>query len=210
MKKILIIPIILIILSSCSTGKYIEKFDYDAQSAVDYALKHAKERNLDYPEYDKNCTNFVSQCLVAGGMTMNEGPPPDEKSRIKHVDDKDKWYCYSSQFAENKPPNHSLSLPFVNTMAFIEYWVDYRGAMLNKYSNTFDGRDELLLTVEKGDVFLLYDENGDAVHIGLITDVKSNDAFFCANTIDHFELSVCNINSAVYPELGILSVSRKK
>ena len=205
MKKILIIPIILIIFSSCTAERYVIKQSYDAQAAVDYALKYTNERNLEYPEFDKNCTNFVSQCLVAGNMPMDAGAQPSDKTRIKSSDAKNKWYCINSQFAENKPPNHSLSLPFVNTKAFVDYWTTHRGAILNKYSNTFKGRDELLLNVEKGDVFLLYNIDGEVEHIGLITGVKSNDAFFCANTVDHLELSICNLNNAVYPELGVVS-----
>lgn len=42
---------------------------YNASSAVSYALKWALSRNPNYKNYDPNdCTNFVSQCVYAGGI----------------------------------------------------------------------------------------------------------------------------------------------
>ncbi|WP_343029932.1 amidase domain-containing protein [Alkalibaculum sporogenes] len=41
---------------------------YDKNSAVQYALKYALEPNNNYIYYqDNDCTNFISQCLRAGG-----------------------------------------------------------------------------------------------------------------------------------------------
>ena len=207
MKKILIIPIILIILSSCNHSEQgIRESNFNPEAAVDYARLYSAERNRDYPEYELNCTNFVSQCLVAGGIAMDDGPEPDAKNRLKSEVSKDKWYCYSEQFAENRPPNHSVSTTFVATMDFIEYWTEIRGCELKQYSNTFDGKEEFLQDVSAGNIFLLYNNNNEIEHIGLITDVKDTDAFFCANTINRTDFSICNINGAVYPKLGILSI----
>ncbi|MDO5556740.1 MAG: amidase domain-containing protein [Clostridia bacterium] len=47
---------------------------YDKNKAVKYALKWALKRNPKYYNYDNfggDCTNFISQCLYAGGLQMN-------------------------------------------------------------------------------------------------------------------------------------------
>lgn len=47
---------------------------YDIQKAIDYSYKWAKKRNPKYYNFEAvggNCTNFISQCLIAGGCTMN-------------------------------------------------------------------------------------------------------------------------------------------
>jgi hypothetical protein len=55
--------------------KFIE---YNRAAAVEYARRWAFERNPKYMDFSKmggDCTNFISQCLVAGGMPMNFDNP---------------------------------------------------------------------------------------------------------------------------------------
>lgn len=50
---------------------------YNRERAVEYALKWALDRNplfIDFTEIGGNCTNFVSQALLAGSCTMNYTP----------------------------------------------------------------------------------------------------------------------------------------
>jgi hypothetical protein len=52
-------------------------FLYDRAAAVAYAEKWAFARNPQYYDFSAlggDCTNFVSQCLFAGGMPMNHAP----------------------------------------------------------------------------------------------------------------------------------------
>ncbi|WRY49101.1 amidase domain-containing protein [Anaerostipes sp. PC18] len=37
-----------------------------------YALKWANSRNKKYKKHRNDCTNFVSQCVNAGGKKMNK------------------------------------------------------------------------------------------------------------------------------------------
>lgn len=48
--------------------------NYDRLSAVQYAHKWAYKRNpkyFDFSNFGGDCTNFISQCLLAGGAKMN-------------------------------------------------------------------------------------------------------------------------------------------
>jgi hypothetical protein len=47
---------------------------YNPAAAIAYAHRWAKGRNPRYYDFDKiggDCTNFISQCLFAGGFSMN-------------------------------------------------------------------------------------------------------------------------------------------
>ena len=44
---------------------------YSNSAAVTYARTWANSRNSTYNSYANDCTNFVSQCLVAGGLAMS-------------------------------------------------------------------------------------------------------------------------------------------
>ena len=64
---------------------------YNREQAVAYAMAFAKKRNVaykDYHAYGGDCTNFISQCLVAGHMSFDhEGEDLSEQ-----------WYWYSDSY----------------------------------------------------------------------------------------------------------------
>lgn len=47
---------------------------YDRERAVAYANQWWNERNPAFPAFRVDCTNFVSQCLYAGGAPMRGAP----------------------------------------------------------------------------------------------------------------------------------------
>ena len=50
---------------------------YNRERAVTYAKRWALDRNplfVDFTGFGGNCTNFVSQCVLAGSCTMNYTP----------------------------------------------------------------------------------------------------------------------------------------
>jgi len=53
---------------------YSMNFTYNRQKAIEYAKKYAFIRNPNFYDFENlggNCTNFVSQCLLAGGCPQN-------------------------------------------------------------------------------------------------------------------------------------------
>ncbi|MGL4738285.1 MAG: amidase domain-containing protein [Cellulosilyticaceae bacterium] len=78
---------------------------YDRAAAVGYAYRYAKNPNvpqwMNYEEYGGNCTNFISQCLYAGGM------PFDTKGRSEI----EKWYWYSDK---ERTPSWTAATAFKN------------------------------------------------------------------------------------------------
>ena len=64
---------------------------YNRQKAIEYAKYWWNKRNPNYYNFDKiggDCTNFISQCLLAGGFYMNTSP--------------NSWFYYSSS---NRAPS---------------------------------------------------------------------------------------------------------
>ena len=47
---------------------------YNRQAAVDYADRWWNSANPAYPYFEVDCTNFISQCLRAGGAPMRGYP----------------------------------------------------------------------------------------------------------------------------------------
>lgn len=50
------------------------EFHYDRQAAVAYAEKWWNDYNPQFKKFDVDCTNYVSQCLFAGGAPMRGYP----------------------------------------------------------------------------------------------------------------------------------------
>ena len=90
---------------------------YQPSKGIAYAKAHYAEGkfNRNFPYYSVDCTNFVSQCLYAGGMKMEGG---DKKKDL----DKD-WYCvYNSYKKDYYPKTKEISLSWRETKAFKNYW----------------------------------------------------------------------------------------
>lgn len=70
---------------------------YDREAAVWYADKWWDGRNPQYPSFDVDCTNFISQCLRAGGAPMHGSPVRDRG-----------WWITNSSWSFSWSVAHSL------------------------------------------------------------------------------------------------------
>lgn len=55
-----------------------ERFVYDRRAAVQYAERWWDDYNPEYKNFDVDCTNYISQCLHAGGAPMRGMPNRSE------------------------------------------------------------------------------------------------------------------------------------
>src|SRR5262249_10993608 len=58
---------------------------FNRELVVEYARKWALSENPNFYRYGDDCTNFVSQCLLAGGWTM--------VGTFEHRKDDNVWWC---------------------------------------------------------------------------------------------------------------------
>lgn len=183
--------------------------NYDVESAVEYARAYVYERNPEYPVYEQNCANFVSQCLIAGGIRMEGKSSISTKKRWKNTDNADGWYCVSAIVEEHGHRHYSSTLNFVNADEFIRYFTEQRGYQLTIYDNNYNGKLDYYDEVSCGDVYILYNAEGNIDHIGLITGIGNMNVYYCANTSDKRDYSAFNISDVSYPQIGILHMSEK-
>jgi hypothetical protein len=139
---------------------------YDAARAVEYAMRWALGRNplfADFAGVGGDCTNFISQCLLAGGATMN--------------DTRDfGWYYFSP---DNRAPAWSG----------VEFFYDFLvGAPAFRAENGGEGpfATEVRFAdgLREGDVVQLADATGDFYHTLIITGFDGSIPLVCAHNND--------------------------
>ena len=88
----------------------------DQKAIVDYAHKYAKKYNPEYrvPDSGSDCTNFVSQALYAGGLTMD--PPSIRGTNPGTTTTTEEWYYYNS-------PSATADTPYERAVAVSTSWV---------------------------------------------------------------------------------------
>ena len=139
---------------------------YDRRRAVEYARRWALSRNplfVDFTGIGGNCTNFVSQCILAGAPIMNYTPTFG-------------WYYISG---EDRAPAWSGVDELYN---FLTGAPDFSSQ--NKGYGPFatDARDAQ--TVNVGDVIQLSNEEGSFYHSLIISEFTQNDILVCAQSND--------------------------
>ena len=184
--------------------------DYDVQKAVAYARTYAFERNPAYGQFESNCTNFVSQCLVAGGIAMKGKPEISEKNRWNVSGKKTEWYSGAEQCDKDGLTHYSMSETFVKTDAFFEYFTEELGYTFTNYENTYEGNLKCYEEMAAGDVLVLYNEDGTVAHLGLVSGIGEKNAYYCGNTTERRDFSVFTINEQTYSQIGILHMSKKR
>lgn len=138
---------------------------YDRDAAVAYAHRWADDRSDDWPDYTMsggNCQNYVSQCLLAGGIPMD--PYGDAV-----------WKWYGSDPNSNAG-TYGRSSSWSAVKAFIAY------ADANSGYGLVSQTDAPYYSGEAGDVLEMGFEEDDWRHTVIIVDtVKDEDG----NTVDY-------------------------
>lgn len=145
-------------------------YEYDRISAVEYARRWALDRNPNFKDYEElggNCTNFISQCINAGGIPMDH-----QGNNIMK-----QWYWYSDK---SRTPSWTGSQPF------FEYLINNNNDDTDNFGvyASESAYDEL----ELGDLVQLI-ENGRAYHTMIISRILLDgdevyDYLVCQNTYD--------------------------
>ena len=150
---------------------------YNRLRAVEYARTWAMRRNplfIDFTGIGGNCTNFVSQCVLAGGCTMNYTPDFG-------------WYYVSP---EERAPAWSS----------VEYFFDYlTGAPAFAEQNGGIGPYATVVereAAEIGDVVQYATVDGDWYHTVLITKIADGEIYVAAQSDDALDRPISTYNFA--------------
>lgn len=155
---------------------------YSASDAAEYAVQWGEDRNSIYPNYNfagGDCTNFVSQCIYAGGLDMN-----GSSASVGTVESTTNWYCI-----------YIKSILGIRQYALTTSWV--RVADLNTYLSSLASKatitklDSLISACSTGDVVQLADKTtGTPYHSIIINAKDSTTAYFCGHSSDRSNADV--------------------
>lgn len=163
---------------------------YSSAKAVNYARKWANSRNASYNYYLSDCTNFVSQCVKAGGKTMSM--PSVLPTGIKNTTN----YWYSARYQVWHTNNYVYrwkeSSSFINVADFFTYWKN-KGVRTLNYAN----KAELQKNAVLGDVVQLKNGEGKWFHSIIITGGVKGDRKYCGHSLNRLDEPVKNISGAV-------------
>jgi len=151
---------------------------YDRTRAVEYARKWALSRNplfIDFTGIGGNCTNFVSQCILAGAPIMNYTPTFG-------------WYYISS---EERAPAWSGVDELYDFLTGAPAF-----AAQNKGYGPFAVDVRTAQTVDVGDVIQLSNSQGAFYHSLIISGFTDNDILVCAQSDDALDRPLSTYNFA--------------
>lgn len=209
-KKILcwtILFIILLITGSLiflnSNNQHVRDYSaYDPEKALAYSYEYVHNRNSNFPNFEKNCVCYVSQCLIAGGLEM-DGTNVKSLSRNKVKHTSDEWFCYAFDNDPNKPLNYYLSRSFSSAHYFVLYWKKAANVPFTLIENTEANRELMKNNVKPGDVLMLY--GPETIHAALIVKVDEENIYYNSNTIDRIEYPLSRVSETDYPIIGYLN-----
>ena len=149
---------------------------YDRRRAVEYARKWALSRNplfVDFTGFGGNCTNFVSQCILAGAPIMNYTPTFG-------------WYYISG---EDRAPAWSGVDELYDFLIGAPNFVSQ-----NKGYGPFatDARESQAVNI--GDIIQLSNEDGSFYHSLIISGFTQNDILVCAQSNDALDRPLSTYN----------------
>ena len=131
---------------------------YNREKAVEYARKHALKYNPHYFHFDGiggDCTNFISQCLLAGGGVMNYN----------------KYYGWFYVNADNRAPSWS-------SVKYLERF------LLSNSKPGFVAKVVPINELEVGDIIQLRQNPEDFNHAVIITKITTDEIFVCSHSYD--------------------------
>jgi hypothetical protein len=138
---------------------------FDPVRAVEYARRWALDRNplfIDFTGIGGNCTNFVSQAILAGSCVMN--PTPDFG-----------WYYFSE---EDRAPAWSSVEAFYSFMTGAPDFASVNGG-IGPFASVIPR-----FRAVPGDVAQYADGAGDWYHTVIITAVENGEIYVSAQTDD--------------------------
>ena len=143
---------------------------YDRMRAVEYARRWALQRNplfTDFTGQGGNCTNFVSQAVLAGSCVMNFTPTFG-------------WYFISSS---DRSPS------WTGVEFFYNFMVTNQG--VGPFMREVSRREVMI-----GDVIQLANEDGDFYHTLMITGFEGADILVSAQSDDALDRRLSTYNYA--------------
>ena len=163
----------------------ITTLPYDRDRAIEYARRWALSRNplfIDFTGIGGNCTNFISQCLLAGGGVMNYTPTYG-------------WYYISP---DSRSPSWSGVNQLYDFLIGKPEFADANGGIGPFATEARNNRE-----IEIGDIIQLSNSRGQFYHTLIISEFTEGDVLVCAHSDDALDRPLSTYN---YSGLRVLHV----
>ncbi|MBO4881196.1 MAG: amidase domain-containing protein [Firmicutes bacterium] len=163
---------------------------YSASNAVAYAVQWGgneadpsngilanHKHNPAYPQYSGDCTNFVSQCLYAGGIPFVGNP---SSLGIGVHTSTTNWYCSKiTEWHGNTPvQGFSLTTSWNRVQDFYTYMHSVANSIIH-----YSSRNTFISMCAPGDVAQLVDSDTGTVHHSIIITSKSGyNVTYCSHS----------------------------
>ncbi len=161
---------------------------YNRIFAVEYAKKWALSRNplfADFTGIGGNCTNFVSQCLLAGSSVMDFTPTFG-------------WYYRS---VDERSPSWSGVEQLYDFLTGSGDFIDMDP------QGPFARQVQGMMQIEVGDVIQLANSSGDFYHTLIVSGIADDDILVCAQSDDALDRPLSSYNYASARALHIVGVA---
>lgn len=191
LKKLVILAIcgILIMGESCETEAY------NGYNAASYARKYATNYNKNYDNYSSDCTNFVSQCIEAGGKSHSVPASGVKKKKGGNITATGSHWYYRGN-ASTYAASTSWLRCSGSSNTFLSYWKNH-----SKYS-TYNNLSAARKNCKVGDVIQICDKNYK-IHHSVICVTKTNNDIYCAShTSDYMYKSLESITDSANKKYG--------
>ncbi len=168
-KEIILFALICFVMTICFSNTSVMAFN--SSTASGYAETWWDDYNREYPKYDSDCTNFVSQALEAGGLQED-----------------DDWYWWNGLISKKS------TAEWCNADELRKYLVrSKRGYVKNYWDNNSNTgfRTPPDVTTGEGElyranvIFYDFDSDGDYDHAGIITSYYTADGSKCDAVCTH-------------------------
>lgn len=137
------------------------EYELNIKNEIEYAKRWAHKRNPAYYNFDNvggDCTNYISQCVYAGGAVMNY---------TRDVG----WYYISSS---------DRAAAWTGVEFFYSFFVSNKGV------GPF-GIEVPLYEVKVGDVIQLGDSSGHFYHSLIVVNINGGMPYVASHTFDSFD-----------------------
>ena len=157
-------------------------------AAASYAKSYATLYNEDYPDFNfpnglGDCTNFVSQCVKAGGKSFT-----GSTSSSGRVPSTSNWYCITTVdewHGNNHYREWGYTTSWVNVGDFRAFWNNRVSS--SGYSPTISGT---ISSIKLGSVVqLISPSTGEAYHSIIISEKSGSTAKYCGHTTNRYNVN---------------------
>lgn len=185
-KKIISICMVILMMSCYLNQASVLAKTYNGQKAADYARQYALNPNTSYYDFGKvDCTNFVSQCVVAGGYSMRVNNDFKSKPNIlkKYICDNGERFWYMKKVKRKVGYDYwQYSKSWSTVGGFYNYSMYHNGtAIIKKYDvSNKKSLESLKKNANVGDVLQI---NGNKEqHSVMVTQKKNNTLYYSGHS----------------------------